>query len=428
MEKLKTQLLTSLKMLKKHYFVFVLVCLITMMLGGEFFETAQFIKTKILPNSSESEMSVYTVLQLWGQGDDESSIKTTEDLINQMIAGSKDNKVFGHSDGVFADIVNKVTSGYFLIHLLILLTNLFKSRTVAGIIVIAAAFAMLFCAWTFIQNMCTAVSRRMFLEGRCYEKVSVGRIRFFYRIGKWAHVAWVLFVSFWFQILWGITIIGGIIARYSYYLVPFIIAENPNLTAKQAMRTSRLLMYGHRFEFMLKELMFIPKVVFGFFTGGLSGVFFFNPLRTAFFCECYASVRAEGIRKGIEGTELLTDYALFAKPEKQELDKAYSDILDLPNVEPVERRMNGFTRFCVKWFGLTFWEGKEEREYEQQTAKLAIAEKYSAEYNCEVYPARLCPCDETEKRGKKDSYPYMCHYSIWSLIIMFLIFAFIGYV
>lgn len=430
MGNLKSQLKSSAQVLKKHYFIFVLVCIITMLLGGEFFETAQFIKTKILPEHSQTDnvITVYNVLQLWGEGDDEATIKTVDDLIKQFTANTEAGEVFGHSDGVFADIVNKITSGYFLVHLLILLTNIFNSRSIAAILVLIGAFLLLFAFWAFLQNMSVASSRRVFLEARCYPKVNFGRIRFFYRIGKWAHVAWVLAVTFWLKVLWNLTIVGGVIMHYSYFLVPYIIAENPTLTAREAIQLSSKMMKGHKWEFFLKELMFLPAPVLAFFTGGLTDVLFVNPYRTAFFCECYADIRKQAKEQKIEGTDALVDECLFALPESDTLDEAYSDLKNLTKPELNDKRLNKFTRFCVKWFGLTFWEGKAEREYEKQHAELAMAQGLIEQRNREIYPVRLCPFDETEKRGKKDSYPFMCHYSIWSLIIMFMIFSMIGWV
>ena len=39
--------------------------------------------------------------------------------------------------------------------------------------------------------------------------------------------------------LWSLTIVGGIIKRYSYAMVPYIVAENPDLGARQAVTLSR---------------------------------------------------------------------------------------------------------------------------------------------------------------------------------------------
>ena len=48
--------------------------------------------------------------------------------------------------------------------------------------------------------------------------------------------------------LWDLTIIGGIIKRYSYKMIPYIMAENPDVTAKEAFMMSRDMMNGNKFK------------------------------------------------------------------------------------------------------------------------------------------------------------------------------------
>ena len=50
---------------------------------------------------------------------------------------------------------------------------------------------------------------------------------------------------------------GGIIKKYSYYLVPYIVAENPDISALKAIKLSRNMMKGYKWKCFLYEMSFI---------------------------------------------------------------------------------------------------------------------------------------------------------------------------
>lgn len=52
-------------------------------------------------------------------------------------------------------------------------------------------------------------------------------------------------------------LIGSIIFGLAYTLVPFVIRENPNIGVIAAMKTSRIMMRGHKWELFVLQLTFI---------------------------------------------------------------------------------------------------------------------------------------------------------------------------
>lgn len=61
-----------------------------------------------------------------------------------------------------------------------------------------------------------------------------------------------------FVFLWSLLfVIPGIIASYSYYMTPFILCENPDMTAREAIRESKELMKGNKLRLFCLELSFI---------------------------------------------------------------------------------------------------------------------------------------------------------------------------
>lgn len=61
-----------------------------------------------------------------------------------------------------------------------------------------------------------------------------------------------LFVTLWSMLL----LIPGIIAAYSYYMAPFILCENTDMTARAAIKESKQLMKGNKWRLFCLELSF----------------------------------------------------------------------------------------------------------------------------------------------------------------------------
>lgn len=90
-----------------------------------------------------------------------------------------------------------------------------------------------------------------------------------------------------FIFLWSLLfIIPGIIAAYSYAMAPFILLENPDMTASEALKTSKQMMNGHKFELFGLDLSFIGWDILNIFTLGIGSLWlnpYMNAARAAFF-------------------------------------------------------------------------------------------------------------------------------------------------
>lgn len=75
-------------------------------------------------------------------------------------------------------------------------------------------------------------------------------------------------------------IIPGIVKSFSYAMTPFIMAENPNMTANESITASRQMMDGHKGELFWLELTFIGWSLLCIFTLGI-GNLFLNPYTNA---------------------------------------------------------------------------------------------------------------------------------------------------
>ena len=93
--------------------------------------------------------------------------------------------------------------------------------------------------------------------------------------------------------LWSLLfVIPGIMKEYSYAMTPFILAENPNLTASQAIRLSEDLMDGYKSDLFILDLSFIGWDLLAVLTLNL-GHIALNPYKNAAYAAFYRQLQAE---------------------------------------------------------------------------------------------------------------------------------------
>lgn len=67
-------------------------------------------------------------------------------------------------------------------------------------------------------------------------------------------------------------IVPGIIISYNYALVPFILADNPSVSAKEALRMSKEMMYGNRWRLFCLQFSFIGWILLTILSLGVGSI------------------------------------------------------------------------------------------------------------------------------------------------------------
>lgn len=122
-----------------------------------------------------------------------------------------------------------------------------------------------FIIWPAVDLSCCVAFRNV-AEGR---RADINDM--FSRINQagrawWVHFLVSLFISLWSLLL----VIPGIIKRLSYGLFGYVMADHPEMTARQAIKESMRIMEGHKLEAFTLHLSFIGWNILGVLTGGLS--------------------------------------------------------------------------------------------------------------------------------------------------------------
>ena len=77
-----------------------------------------------------------------------------------------------------------------------------------------------------------------------------------------------------FTCLWSLLlVIPGIIMAFAYSMSWFVLAENPNMTAREAIRESKEIMNGHKMDFFVLSLSFIPWILLVYVTLGIASIY-----------------------------------------------------------------------------------------------------------------------------------------------------------
>lgn len=417
--------------LKKHYLIFIVTCVIAAFIGTEFTSSFSIVENKILPESIISEQQkVDQVVKDALKGETAKSKKATKKIKEEIIEKDKKNqdKVFGRSRGVFAMIINAFSTGTIYVNFIAGMNSIIGHPNITSVILIGCSLLVSFLIWMFFINMYQALSRRIFLEGRIYKRVPMQRFLFLLRTKTWLRTSWTMFVTSAFYSLWCLTIVGIVIKRYSYMLVPYIIAENPKIKTLDAINLSRKMMDGHKWECFKLELSYIGWIILGTVTFGITEVLYSNPYRVAALTEYYVSLRKLAKKQEMPGIEKLNDVYLYETAPQNVLEEEYKDVINALNKSKSNlEKPKGLKRILADCFGISLADTKEKEKEEQEEIKQERLEIYKNIIQGKEYPMRLFTISEKHQRKRLDTLNYTRRYSIWSLIAIFFTAAIIGW-
>jgi uncharacterized membrane protein len=121
-------------------------------------------------------------------------------------------------------------------------------------------------------------SNRLLVEG---DNRAVGNL-FRDSFGRWGRKVWGMFLMNFFISLWSLLlIIPGFIKFYAYALTPYILIDNPELSANQAINLSQKMMKGHKFDMFILHLSFIGWIFLSIFTFGIGLLWLLPYMMTA---------------------------------------------------------------------------------------------------------------------------------------------------
>lgn len=191
---------------------------------------------------------------------------------------------------------------------------------VLGMILLYAISYILTLAVTLLVNTFVNMPfnivglNRYFMVSRT-RKGDINDILFPIKSNQYKNIAKVSFFYNLYIILWSLLfVIPGIIKTYEYFLVPYILAENPSISKERAFEISKKTMEGEKMNTFILQLSFIgwslllclaTMMTFGL---GALGAYCLVPYMNATFVELYTCLREKALTNGYATPEELIGY------------------------------------------------------------------------------------------------------------------------
>lgn len=170
--------------------------------------------------------------------------------------------------------------------------------TSAFVVVVLLAMAAGFLLSIFVGNVFEVGGCNFFIKNRV-ERAHIGEVLSGFKSGHYLNVVLIMFLRNLFTFLWSLLlIVPGIVKSYEYYMVPYIVAENPGMNHTEAFAISKRMMDGEKWNAFVLDLSFIGWELLSSFTCGILGVFYVNPYIQATKTELYSFNKIKAYNQG----------------------------------------------------------------------------------------------------------------------------------
>lgn len=157
----------------------------------------------------------------------------------------------------------------------------------AGIVFLLVFIALTLGFTLFVGNVIEVGGKRFYIEN-LYSNPGVGKIFYGFQNGGYLNIVKTMFLRDLYSTLWSLLfIVPGIIKYYEYRMVPYLLAEYPDMPSEEVFARSKEMMYGNKWDAFVLDLSFLPWLILSGLTIGIAGIFYVNPYRDATNAELY---------------------------------------------------------------------------------------------------------------------------------------------
>ena len=161
---------------------------------------------------------------------------------------------------------------------------------VVVIVVTGVVIALAFVFDAFIVNPLELGCDRFFFKN-LDEPANMSHITYGFD-HSYKNVAKIMFFRDLYVILWSmLCVIPGIIKGYEYRMIPYLLAENPEMSKEEAFAMSKKMMDGQKWKTFVLDLSFIGWEILSIFTCGILSIFYVEPYKAATSAALYEALR-----------------------------------------------------------------------------------------------------------------------------------------
>ena len=165
------------------------------------------------------------------------------------------------------------------------------SSAVVALILIAVLVGTMTVA--LVLNPLNVGARKFFIQNASDPETSIDGKNIGFVFGKdYRNIVFSMFGTQLVNLLWMLLlIVPGIYKAYCWRLVPFILAEEPDMSGKEARELSASMMDGSKWASFVLDLSFIGWKLVGAITFGILNIVFTNPYEAATDTELYLALK-----------------------------------------------------------------------------------------------------------------------------------------
>ncbi|MBP1574662.1 MAG: DUF975 family protein [Oscillospiraceae bacterium] len=142
----------------------------------------------------------------------------------------------------------------------------------------------------FVASPIIVGKNRYFMEHRAFDS-KFERLFWSFKSGRYMNVVKIMFWRELKIFLWSLLfVIPGIIKSYEYSMVPYILAENPQISSERAFELSKKMTHGEKWKIFVLDLSFIGWRILGVLCCCV-GEIFLQPYVEATYAELYQVMR-----------------------------------------------------------------------------------------------------------------------------------------
>lgn len=282
------------RVLKKNYWAAVAVCFILAFLGAEYSSSATAIH-KYSQREEDRQINQVEVVK------PENRVDNWETLRRLIRGEESEQPLFDRKiDELLSSSFNTFTAPISFVFKVVRVDGgLFERYPVIEMLLILIAAGGEIAFTLLVTNLLTVGGKRFFLESRLDPQTRIGRITFLFRRGRFWNGAKVMFFRSLFTGLWYLTIVGGVIKYYEYLMIPYILAENPQIDRKEAFLISKKMMKGQKWRTFVLDFSFLGWELLSAVTFGLVSIFFTNGYKGATMAELYMALRNNSVENPV---------------------------------------------------------------------------------------------------------------------------------
>lgn len=279
--------------IKNNYWTAVIVCFILMMFTGEFGSVTVGTRENgesLDPNYVENRVSTFF------------NEEERKNLIRQRY--QLNNVPEQAINAIRANLNNIIKSEKYIFKIWDAIKLFYLEKPQIGIALCVGA--IIACAFIiFISEPLTVGGKKYFLKARENKETRISTILDVYKNKNWFHIAGIMFLKNLYNLLWFLTIIGGFIKTYEYRMIPYILAQNPKVSKKEAFDLSKQMMKGNKWKAFVLDMSFFLWNLLSVLTFGLLGILYVNPYNLATNTELYIVLKEKAIKEKYQYCEIL---------------------------------------------------------------------------------------------------------------------------